>query len=59
MPAVQRLVAQATGIAPDASLDPELCVAIGAGMQVDSTAPGSVLLQISSNSVSSASMQIR
>lgn len=34
VPAVQQLVELATGIASDAGLDPELCVAIGAGIQV-------------------------
>ncbi len=34
VPAVQRLVEHVTGITPDTSLDPELCVAIGAGIQV-------------------------
>lgn len=34
VPAVQRLVQQATGILPVAGLDPELCVALGAGIQV-------------------------
>ena len=34
VPAVRHLVERATGIAPHSGLDPELCVALGAGMQV-------------------------
>lgn len=34
MPAVRQLVERATGITPHSGLDPELCVALGAGMQV-------------------------
>ena len=34
MPAIRRLVQRAAGVPPDSTLDPELCVAIGAGIQV-------------------------
>lgn len=46
MPAVQALVAEVTGLKPDVSLDPELAVALGAGIQVCTIPRGHITLPL-------------